>query len=138
MKVLFVIPFLLISSGVFAQQTTVMLVDIMRINREHKAEATYYFENNWKLFREEAIKRGVITGYQFYETDDDGQLEFVLITEFKDEEQFGNVEANFEPILKQLRPNGPVMLNDVKPAAFRETISTKKATVVARRSSLLR
>lgn len=138
MKVLFVIPFLLISSGVFAQQTTVMLVDIMRINREHKAEATYYFENNWKLFREEAIKRGVITGYQFYETDDDGQLEFVLITEFKDEEQFGNVEANFEPILKQLRPNGPVMLNDVKPAAFRETISTKKATVVARRSSLPR
>ena len=138
MKVLFVIPFLLISSGVFAQPTTVMLVDIMRINREHKAEATYYFENNWKLFRDEAIKRGVITGYQFYETDDDGQLEFVLITEFKDEEQFGNVEANFEPILKQLRPNGPVMLNDVKPAAFRETISTKKATVVARRSSLPR
>lgn len=138
MKVLFVIPFLLISSGVFAQQTTVMLVDIMRINREHKAEATYYFENNWKLFRDEAIKWGVITGYQFYETDDDGQLEFVLITEFKDEEQFGNVEANFEPILKQLRPNGPVMLNDVKPAAFRETISTKKATVVARRSSLPR
>ncbi len=138
MKVLFVIPFLLISSGVFAQQTTVMLVDIMRINREHKAEAVYYFENNWKPFREEAIKRGVITGYQFYETDDDGQLEFVLITEFKDEEQFGNVEANFEPILKQLRPNGPVMLNDVKPAAFRETISTKKATVVARRSSLPR
>lgn len=138
MKVLFVIPFLLISSGVHAQQTTVMLVDIMRINGEHKAEATYYFENNWKLFRDEAIKRGVITGYQFYETDDDGQLEFVLITEFKDEEQFGNVEANFEPILKQLRPNGPVMLNDIKPASFRETVSTKKATVVARRSSLPR
>ncbi|MGE0589882.1 MAG: hypothetical protein AB7O48_14995 [Cyclobacteriaceae bacterium] len=134
MRILFTLSFILITSGLFAQ-TKLMLVDVIRINREHKAEATYYFENNWKLFRDEAVKQGVITGYQFYETDNDGQLEFVLITEFKDEEQYANVEANFDPILKKLRPDGPVMLNEVKPAVFRETIATKKATVVAMRSS---
>ena len=135
MKVLFALLFLLASTSLFGQQTKVMLVDVIRIDRAHKAEATYYFENNWKLFRDEAIKLGVITGYQFYETDNDGQLEFVLITEFKNEEQYAQVETNFEPILKKLRPNGPVMLNDIKPASFRETVSTKKATVVAMRSS---
>lgn len=138
MRILFIIPFLLISCGVFAQQTKVLLVDVMSINRDHKVEAVYYFENNWKLFRDEAIKLGVITGYQFYETDNEGRLEFVLITEFKDDEQYANSEANFEPILKKLRPNGPFMLNDVKPAVFRQTVSTKKATVFAMQSSLPR
>lgn len=138
MRILLTNLFLLVSSGVFAQQTKVMLVDVMRINRDHKAEATFYFENNWKLFRDEAVKQGVITGYQFYETNNDGQLEFVLITEFENEEQYANGETNFEPILKKLRPNGPVLLNDVNPAAFRETVSTKKATVVAMRNSSLR
>lgn len=124
--------FITAGNNLFGQSQGVMLVDVMRIDKSRKAEALYYFENNWRVFREEAISQGVITGYQFYETESDGTLEFVLITEFKDENQYANSEANFEPILKKLRPDGPIMLNDVKPAEFRKSVSTKMAKVLWR------
>lgn len=127
MRAIFILTFILVCQVLFAQSRSVMLVDVMSINQQHKAEALYYYEHNWKLYREEAIKQGVITGYQFYETENEDSLEFVLITEFKDESQYDSVEMNFVPILKTLRPGGPVLLNEVKPEDFRSSVSTKKA-----------
>lgn len=104
------------------QSPSVVVMDFVRVKEGRSAEALFFYQNNWKLYRDEALRQGFITGYRIVETKTDSLAGFnlVLITEYADSLQQTNSEKNFEGILKQLRPNGPVFLNELKPADFRE------------------
>jgi len=139
MKILSIVFFVLIASASSMAQTSssVILMDIVEVPVSKRAEAIYYFENNWELFRERALQKGLITSYRMLEVNlkDADYLELILTTEFSDETQYEKVEENFEPIMKEARPNGPVTLNEVKPADFRKLVSTRIAHVVAEPSN---
>ena len=114
--------FLLLSFQVEAQTITVM--DFVQVKEGHRTEAVFFYENNWKLYRDIAVKKGFILSYRLEEVvaDSAGTFNLVLITEYKDSVFFQNSEANFREILASARPNGPLLLNNLQPADFRKNL----------------
>lgn len=105
----------------------VIIMDFVKITEGRKAEALFFYENNWKVYREEAIKKKIIKSYELVEAKPDSlnNFDLVLITVYHDSLQHSKSEENFAPILKQLRPNGPVLLNNLKPNEFRKNVFFK-------------
>ena len=94
--------------------------EVMKANATYEREAKFYYEQNWLLFRKEALKQNAISDYKLMYTEPDSTNTFsiILYTEFQDQTASDNVEEAFSPIMKGLRPNGPNMLNDVKRSEF--------------------
>lgn len=122
--------FILISFCSFGQQqnNTIWVVDYVKIKNGKTAETLYYYNQNWKRYREEALRKGHIKSYKILmaETGDQQNFDLMLMTEFADSTQLSKVEEHFQPIIKDLNPDGPKLLNDVKPAEFRETVYNKR------------
>ena len=99
-------------------------IDFVRIKDGKRPETMYFYEQNWKPYREEALKRGVIHSYELLESVPvtTAPFDLILITRYSGEEQHKNSEKNFEPILKQMRPDGPATMNAVKPDEFRQSV----------------
>ncbi len=103
---------------------TVVLMDFVKIKNGKRDEAMFYYQNNWKLYREAALKRGFIQSFEIVEIapNESNQFDLILITRYASEEQYKASEKNFEPILKEIRPNGAVLKNDLKPEEFRQNL----------------
>lgn len=110
--------------GSDAAEPTFVTIDYVKVKDGKRDEAMYFYENNWKPYRVEALKRGVIHSYEILESipDSNAPFDLVLITRYKNRDQHLASEKNFEPILKELRPNGPKMLNTLKPDDFRQSV----------------
>ncbi len=100
------------------------IVEFVKFKNGNAKQAEYYYENNWKIFREEAKKRNVIVSFDMLPADKEsaGAFDLILITRYRGKEQFDASEKGFEPILKALHPNGPALLDALKPDEFRETV----------------
>ena len=110
----------------------VSVIDFVKIKNNKREEAFYFYNNNWKVYREIALKRGQISSYQILLTrPENSSYDIMLVTTYKDSIQQKNSEANFAEIIKAERPNGPKLLNDAKPADFRETVSNVIADLSA-------
>lgn len=114
--------FLLVSFCSTAQGVTVM--DFVQVKEGRRAEAVYFYENNWKVYRDIALKKGFILSYRLEEVVADSAASFnlVLITEYRDSVFYHNSETNFREILSTARPNGPLLLNKLQPADFRTNL----------------
>ena len=104
-------------------------MDFVKIRDGKTAEALFFYENNWKVYRDQAIRKNVIQSYELVQAAPDtlNNFDLVLVTVYKDSAQYANSEENFRPILKELRPNGPLLLNDLKPDDFRKNVFVKIA-----------
>jgi hypothetical protein len=125
---IFTVLLLFITKTAAVQQSgPVVLMDFVKIKEGKKAEALYFYQNNWKLYREIALKKKVIESYQLMEVAPDSLRNFdlILITSYRDSLQFLQSEENFRPIINETRPNGPVLLNHLKPADFRQNVFFK-------------
>lgn len=114
-----------LTAGVAAKSDELYVtIDFVKIKDGKRDETMFFYANNWKPYREEALKRGVIHSYELLEPlpATAAPFDLILITRYKSEEQHKNSEKNFEPILKELRPNGPALKNSVKPNEFREIV----------------
>ncbi len=102
----------------------VILMDFVKIKNGNRDEALFFYENNWKVYREAALKKGVIHSYELIEakSETNSTFDIILVTRYKNEEQHKNSEKNFEPILKEIRPNGALLKNDLKPEDFRQNV----------------
>lgn len=122
---LFLIFLLLGTISVSGQSVTIW--ELVQVNPALKKEALYYYEHNWKLYRDIALKKGFIQSYRLEQTimDSTGGFELMLITEYKDSTAYLESEQNFSSILSQARPNGPLLLNKIQPADFRKIILVK-------------
>lgn len=116
---------LFVSFNSGAQTITVM--DFVEVKEGRRAEAVYFYENNWKLYRDIAVKKGFILSYRLEEVvaDSAGAFNLVLITEYRDSVFYQNSETNFREILAMARPNGPLLLNKHQPADFRTNLFVK-------------
>lgn len=118
----------MISLTSFAQKNKeVIIMDFVKITAGKKAEAMYYYENNWKLYRDAAVKNKIIKSYELVEARPDSlnHFDLILITVYEDSVQHAKSEENFAPLLKALRPTGPVLLNEIKPNEFRKNVFFK-------------
>jgi hypothetical protein len=99
-----------------------------------KKEALFFYEHNWKLYREIALKKGFIQSYRLEQTatDSAGISELLLITEYKDSIAYRESEMNFRDILATARPDGPVLMNQLRPDEFRKTVLIKVTTAIFR------
>lgn len=120
--------------GLPALGQSVSVWELVQVKAGFKAEALYFYEHNWKLYREIALKKGFIQSYRLEQTADDsaGSCELLLITEYKDSTDYRQSETNFRGILATVRPDGPVLMNKFRPEEFRKTVLVKVTSAIFR------
>ncbi|WP_343486733.1 hypothetical protein [Allomuricauda sp. d1] len=118
---------LLCALGLFAQEkpklSTIEFVEVLNENRD---EARYYFENNWKVFRQKALERNYIAGFQLLETakTKEASFDFILVTTYANENSYANGEKNFQSIISEAE--GLKLLNQKKPSEFRKSVAVQE------------
>lgn len=119
--------FIIQLSAAAQSNSTVTVMDFVKIKEGKTAEALFFYENNWKIYRDLAVKKKIIQSYELVKAQPDSlnNFDLILITVYKDSLQFTKSEENFRSILTALRPNGPVLLNSLKPADFRQNVFVK-------------
>ena len=107
----------------------VAVMDFVKIKNGRRDETLFYYENNWKLYRDVAVKTGVIQSYELVDAGGDASAPFdlILITRYASEEQHKDGEKNFQAIIKEVRPGGPVLKNEIKPEDFRQNVFARTA-----------
>lgn len=110
------------------QNKPVADMDFIKIKNGKAAEAMFFYENNWKVFRDAAVERGFIKSYKLFTTSSDSLADFhiILFTEYKDSVQYNNQEKNFRPLLREFSPGGPKLLNALRPKDFATILFSKK------------
>jgi len=96
-------------------------IDFVKCQGNHREEMVYYYQNNWKVFRDSMLERGLISAYAVLETKADslGRFDLILMTGYPDSLTWKKSEDNFRPIIKAIRPESNLLLNGVKAAEFR-------------------
>ena len=127
--------YLLVASLLFTNisygqsETTITTIDFEKNKNNKRQEALYFYENNWKVYRDIALKNDYIKSYKLLTTSADSTANFdlILITEYADSSQFKLNEERFQQIIKATRPDGPKLLNELKPNDFRQNLFFKKS-----------
>jgi hypothetical protein len=109
-------------------QSSILAIDFVKVKDGKRQEAMYFYENNWKVYREIAKENGFIKSWQLLTTHPDTTANFdlMLITEYADSVQASLSEDRFQKIIKETNPNGPKLLNDLKPVDFRANVFFKR------------
>jgi hypothetical protein len=117
-------------------QPGVSVIDFVKIKNDKTKEALFFYENNWKVYRDSALQKKYISAYRLLTTNADsmGNFDIMLITEYADRAQFQLSEQRFNQIIKTVRPDGPKLLNDLKPDDFRKHVFTKKNEIRCKES----
>ncbi|MBV7268982.1 hypothetical protein [Winogradskyella luteola] len=125
MKIRLIIPIILFCVMCTAQIkekiTTIETIEILNNNTE---EAIYYFQNNWKQLRLNAVEKGYIHSFQLMESlyTEDTPFHLLLVTTYSNKEQYESRETHFAELIKAT--GGLKLLNDKKPSEFRKSVFT--------------
>ena len=115
----------LLSSVVCAQSEMVTVFEAVKIKNDKRAEAIYYYENNWMALRKKAIKKGYIHSFEiiFSKADEKANFDIGLVTRFQNQSQYDKAEENFGELIKQ---RGELkLLNSLRPGEFRQGVFVK-------------
>ena len=100
-------------------------MDFVQILGDQREETIYYYENNWKVHRENALKKGYIDSYQLLEVPkgEDLAFEIILITTYTNLEQYEQREDNFGTLIEA--HGGRRLLNEKQPTQFRNILFSR-------------
>jgi len=123
---------LLMALNALGQSSSILTMDFVKVKNGKHQEALYFYENNWKLYRDIALQRGFIQSYRLVTTTADSLADFdiILITEYADSTHLQASEQPFQQIIKEVRTNVPRLLNEWKPADFRQKLYLRRAKTV--------
>ncbi len=133
MKIVIFILLINFSRATFGQTNlTINAIDFVRIKNDRQKEAIFFYENNWKVYRDIAIQKNFIKSYRilYAKADTTTNFDLVLLTEYTDSVQFKLSEDRFQSIIKETRPNGPMLLNELKPNDFRQNVFFRQAETI--------
>ena len=101
MKKLILLFFVLLTALGFSQTERISMIDYVQVLNNNKAEALFYYQNNWEQLRIKAIEKGYIDSYQLLETQptEETPYSFMLITTYKSKLQYHASEANFNMLI---------------------------------------
>ncbi|MCK0131927.1 hypothetical protein MWU59_10490 [Flavobacteriaceae bacterium F08102] len=111
-----------------AQKENISVIDFVQIVKNNKEEALFYYEHNWRELREKALDKGYIESFDFLVTNpnEKGPFTYMLVTTFKNKEQFDLKEQYFKELIQE---KGPIkLLNELQPVHFRKTLFSKVVT----------
>ncbi|OIQ38722.1 MAG: hypothetical protein BM563_05565 [Bacteroidetes bacterium MedPE-SWsnd-G1] len=124
--IMFCIIAILTTTSFSQKDKKISTIDFVQIVNNNYDEVIYYYENNWKVLREMAVKKGYIETYQVMEspTADSTGFDIILVTTYKNDQQYEKRETHFQELIKE---KGPLkLLNDKKPGDFRKVIYNKE------------
>ncbi len=113
------------SEGQLNLEDRISTIDFVQILNNNKKEALFYYQNNWKILRVQALQKGHILSYQFLETPStkENPFNFMLITTYANQQQYDKREEHFAALIKA--QNVLKLLNTKKPGEFRKVIFGK-------------
>ena len=123
---IFLLLFISMTSLCFGQQDqSISSMDFVEIVNDNQEEALFYYQNNWKILRQMAIKKNYISSFEFLKDmgQDKNSFSLILVTTYANREQFEKREEHFQELIKE--KGGLELLNEKKPAEFRKTIFSK-------------
>ena len=122
MKNLLFIVLICFSVSGFTQSEHISMIDYVEVLNNNKAEALFYYQNNWEQLRIKAIEKDYIENYQLLETQptENTAYSFILITTYKSKLQYYASEANFNKLIEE--SDGLKLMNEKKPGDFRKVI----------------
>jgi hypothetical protein len=127
-KNIFCVFFLLSIQFSFAQKDErISTVDFVQIVNENREEAVFYYQHNWKVLRQMAIKKNYIASFEIMETphSEEAPFHFMLITTYANKAQYEQREKRFQELIKAA---GKLkLLNDKKPTEFRKNLFHKES-----------
>ena len=125
MRLIIALTFLMLSTVSYGQDQRITTIDFVQILDDQRDEAVYYYQNNWKVLRETAIKKEFIHSYQLLETPftEEGPFHLMLITTYRDQDQYDLREDHFGELIKAR--GGLSLMNDKEPAEFRKVLFNK-------------
>ena len=131
----FIILFVLTTSTTISLAqgpTSISTIDFVKIKDGKRQEALFFYENNWKVYRDIALEKGYIKSYRLLTTiaDTTANFDLILVTEYADSSQYKIREERFQQIIKANRPDGPKLLNEFKPNDIRLNVFSKEATTL--------
>ncbi len=126
LEILLLLVLVTISKGYAQHKTLITTMDFVEILNENREEAIYYYQNNWKVLRQMATERNYIHSFEVLETPfaEEARFELVLITTYRNEEQYASREEHFRELIKE--KGSLQLLNDKKPNQFRKTLFNKE------------
>lgn len=125
----FIVLFFALSINSFTygqKDERISTIDFVQILNENKAEAIYYYQNNWKILRDMALEKEYIHSYQLLEVpvSENAPFQLMLITTYRDQKQYELREDHFSELIEE---KGELkLLNDKKPGEFRKTLFSKE------------
>lgn len=117
-----------IAVGLAQEGPKISTIDFVQILNDNKAEAVFYYENNWKALRDNALSKGFIHSYQLLETPiGEGEpFELILITTYKNQLEYERAEERFDVLISE---KGALrLMNEKKPGEFRKVLFNRLAT----------
>lgn len=118
---------------VMAQTNSIWVVDIVQIKNGLQKEADYYYSQNWKPARDRMLAKKFIKSYKMVSVKADSAQPagYVLMTEFADSTSYGQSEARFQTVFKELRPDDKLkLLNDKQPGEFRQVVTSRTGQTI--------
>ncbi|GAC17663.1 PQQ-dependent sugar dehydrogenase [Paraglaciecola arctica] len=115
----------LLLCAISVKSQTINLIEGIKIKNGNRAEALFYYNNNWRAIRLTALKLGYIDSFELIETSADKASEFdiLLITKYSDLIDQNKAEGRFNKIVAN---SGALkLLNDIKPDEFRQSVFVK-------------
>lgn len=100
-------------------------MEFVQILNNHEAEAVYYFQNNWKVLRQQAIKKNYISDFKLLCTQrsEEAPFDIILMTTYPDQKSYDQREANFAELIEA--KGGLKLLNEKEPGEFRKSLFGK-------------
>lgn len=113
--------FIAFAIGTQAQKNnTITTFEQINVINNHVEEAKYYYQNNWKVLRDMALEKEYIDSYNLLFSEEGEVPHFILLTSYKDKEQFDSREAHFSELIASL--GDLKLLNDLQPSDFRKSV----------------
>ena len=123
--VFLVLSICFLTLSISAQSEIVTVFEAIKIKNQKRAEALFYYENNWKAFRVKALKKGYIHSFELIESKsgESANFDIALITRYSNQYQYDKAEDRFREIIAE--SGNLKLLNKSKPGEFRQNIIVK-------------
>lgn len=127
MRILIFLVLLCIGSICNGQKNDrISTIDFVQILNDNKEEAEFYYQNNWKVLRDMAIKKGYIHSYQLLEVpiSEEEPFQLMLITTYSNKAQYDKMEEHFMELIEE---KGDLkLMNEKEPGEFRNILFSKE------------
>ena len=128
-KTLVMLVLFMTNYSTYAQETAkITTFDFVQILNDNRKEALYYYQHNWRVLRNKAVKKGYIHSFEWFEVErtEDAPFAIILKTTYRNSKQFDKREENFQKLIDT--QGSRKLLNDKPPKDFRAILFSKEVS----------